>query len=142
MVNKLVKLERRMREEHIAYIIRETCRGAIELNRNHIIHRDIRGDNILLTKDGRVKLCDFGLSREVDSTFGKRGTCIGSPCWMAPEIVTAMNASKIWLHFQTIILNIHIYITHYILFTLLSCTVILVDDFNMIACYGFLYSSM
>lgn len=83
-----------MREEHIAYIIRETCRGAIELNRNHVIHRDIKGDNILLTKDGRVKLCDFGLSREVDSTFGKRGTCIGSPCWMAPEVVTAISASK------------------------------------------------
>ncbi|XP_049305729.1 neither inactivation nor afterpotential protein C isoform X3 [Bactrocera dorsalis] len=92
MVNKLIKLERRMREEHIAYIIREICRGAIELNRNHVIHRDIRGDNILLTKDARVKLCDFGLSREVDSTFGKRGTCIGSPCWMAPEVVTAMSA--------------------------------------------------
>ncbi|CAD6997565.1 unnamed protein product [Ceratitis capitata] len=92
MVNKLTKLERRMREEHIAYIIRETCRGAIELNRNHVIHRDIKGDNILLTKDGRVKLCDFGLSREVDSTFGKRGTCIGSPCWMAPEVVTAISA--------------------------------------------------
>ncbi|XP_053960688.1 neither inactivation nor afterpotential protein C isoform X1 [Anastrepha ludens] len=94
MVNKLVRLERRMREEHIAYIIRETCRGAIELNRNHVIHRDIRGDNILLTKDGRVKLCDFGLSREVDSTFGKRGTCIGSPCWMAPEVVTALSAKE------------------------------------------------
>uniref|UniRef100_W8BGP4 non-specific serine/threonine protein kinase n=2 Tax=Ceratitis capitata TaxID=7213 RepID=W8BGP4_CERCA len=94
MVNKLTKLERRMREEHIAYIIRETCRGAIELNRNHVIHRDIKGDNILLTKDGRVKLCDFGLSREVDSTFGKRGTCIGSPCWMAPEVVTAISAKE------------------------------------------------
>ena len=94
MVNKLLKLDRRMREEHIAFIIRETCRGAIELNRNHVLHRDIRGDNILLTRDGRVKLCDFGLSRQVDSTFDKRGTCIGSPCWMAPETVMAMDASK------------------------------------------------
>ncbi|XP_037957522.1 neither inactivation nor afterpotential protein C isoform X2 [Teleopsis dalmanni] len=94
MVNKLLKLERRMREEHIAYIIREACRGAIELNRNHVLHRDIRGDNILLTDDGRVKLCDFGLSRQVDSTLGKRGTCIGSPCWMAPEVVAAMGAKE------------------------------------------------
>lgn len=93
MVNKLLKLDRRMREEHIAFIIRETCRGAIELNRNHVLHRDIRGDNILLTRDGRVKLCDFGLSRQVESTFDKRGTCIGSPCWMAPETVMAMDAS-------------------------------------------------
>ncbi|XP_017859556.1 PREDICTED: neither inactivation nor afterpotential protein C [Drosophila arizonae] len=94
MVNKLLKLDRRMREEHIAYIIRETCRAAIELNRNHVLHRDIRGDNILLTKNGRVKLCDFGLSRQVDSTLGKRGTCIGSPCWMAPEVVKAMEARE------------------------------------------------
>ncbi|KAM7350914.1 STKc_myosinIII_N_like and MYSc_Myo21 domain-containing protein ninaC isoform 1-T2 [Cochliomyia hominivorax] len=94
LVNKLLKMDRRMREEHIAYIIRETCRGAIELNRNHVLHRDIRGDNILLTRDGRVKLCDFGLSRQVDSTFGKRGTCIGSPCWMAPETVQAMDARE------------------------------------------------
>nr|AAA28721.1 ninaC long protein [Drosophila melanogaster] len=94
MVNKLLKLDRRMREEHIAYIIRETCRAAIELNRNHVLHRDIRGDNILLTKNGRVKLCDFGLSRQVDSTLGKRGTCIGSPCWMAPEVVSAMESRE------------------------------------------------
>ena len=94
MVNKLLKLDRRMREDIIAYIIRETCRGAIELNRNHVLHRDIKGDNILLTKDGKVKLCDFGLSRQVDSTMGARGTCIGSPCWMAPEVVNAMEASK------------------------------------------------
>ncbi|KAH8248818.1 hypothetical protein KR032_003465 [Drosophila birchii] len=94
MVNKLLKLDRRMREEHIAYIIREVCRAAIELNRNHVLHRDIRGDNILLTKNGRVKLCDFGLSRQVDSTMGKRGTCIGSPCWMAPEVVAAMESRE------------------------------------------------
>ncbi|KAH8412845.1 hypothetical protein KR009_006225, partial [Drosophila setifemur] len=94
MVNKLLKLDRRMREEHIAYIIRETCRAAIELNRNHVLHRDIRGDNILLTKNGRVKLCDFGLSRQVDSTMGKRGTCVGSPCWMAPEVVAAMESRE------------------------------------------------
>ncbi|KAL9925896.1 STKc_myosinIII_N_like and MYSc_Myo21 domain-containing protein ninaC [Glossina fuscipes fuscipes] len=94
MVNKLLKMDRRMREEHVSFIIRETCRAAIELNRNHILHRDIRGDNILVTKDGRIKLCDFGLSREVDSTLGKRGTCIGSPCWMAPEVVQAMEARE------------------------------------------------
>lgn len=95
-----------MREEHIAYIIRETCRAAVELNRNHVLHRDIRGDNILLTKQGNVKLCDFGLSRQVDSTLGKRGTCIGSPCWMAPEVVMAQEASMFRLDNHK---KIHIY---------------------------------
>ncbi|XP_055376536.1 neither inactivation nor afterpotential protein C [Condylostylus longicornis] len=89
MVNKLLSLDKKMKEEHIAFILKETAKAAIELNRNHFIHRDIRGSNILLTKNGEVKLSDFGLTREVDSTFGKTGTCIGSPCWMAPEIVTA-----------------------------------------------------
>lgn len=55
------------------------------LHDNNVIHRDIKGSNILLTKEGEVKLCDFGLSRRKN----KDGVvnCIGSPCWMAPELV-------------------------------------------------------
>ncbi|XP_055920524.1 neither inactivation nor afterpotential protein C isoform X1 [Eupeodes corollae] len=93
LVNKLLYLNRKLNEEHIAYIIREVCRAAVELHSNHIMHRDIKGSNILLTKKGLVKLCDFGLSRAIDSTVGKRGTCIGSPCWMAPELVTAFDTT-------------------------------------------------
>ena len=83
-----------MKEEHIAFIIKETAKAVIELHRNHYMHRDIRASNILITSEGEIKLCDFGLSREVNSTFGKRGTCIGSPCWMSPEIVTAQDSRK------------------------------------------------
>lgn len=54
------------------------------LHDNNVIHRDIKGSNILLTKEGEVKLCDFGLSKRQnkDSVVN----CIGSPCWMAPEL--------------------------------------------------------
>lgn len=65
----------------------------LHLHKNHIIHRDIKGDNVLLTKEGEVKLCDFGLARSIESTMGKRSTCIGSPCWMAPEVVTSPNGN-------------------------------------------------
>lgn len=75
-----------MTEEHIAYILREVTNALVHLHKNHYVHRDIRGSNILLTTNGEVKLCDFGLTRNTGSTLGKRSTCIGSPCWMAPEM--------------------------------------------------------
>lgn len=87
------KANRRLNEEHIAYILKETTKALLHLHKNHIIHRDIKGDNILLTKEGQVKLCDFGLARSIESTLGKRSTCIGSPCWMAPEVVTSPNGN-------------------------------------------------
>lgn len=80
-------MNKRLSEEHIAFILREAVNGVIHLHKNHIIHRDIRGNNILLTGNGEVKLCDFGLARDIRTTMGKRHTCIGSPYWMAPEVV-------------------------------------------------------
>lgn len=88
LVNRLQAVNRKMGEEHIAFILRETAKGLIHLHKNHAIHRDVRGNNILLTNEGEVKLCDFGLTRDIKTTYGKRSTCIGSPCWMAPEMVT------------------------------------------------------
>lgn len=75
-----------MSEEHIAFILRETAKALSHLHSNHVIHRDVRGKNVLITAEGEVKLCDFGLARDVKSTVGRTGTSIGSPCWMAPEI--------------------------------------------------------
>lgn len=78
-----------MTEIHIAFILRETAKALIHLHSNHVIHRDVKGSNILFTKAGDVKLVDFGLSRDTKTTYGKRGTCIGSPCFMSPEMFTA-----------------------------------------------------
>lgn len=64
------------------------------LHKNHVIHRDVRCSNILLTSEGEVKLCDFGLAAAIASTFDKRATCVGSPCWMAPEMLTGSNDSN------------------------------------------------
>lgn len=85
-VARLNAANRRISEEHIAYILRETATALAHLHKNHYVHRDVRASNILLTVEGEVKLCDFGLTAATGSTLGKRSTCIGSPCWMAPEM--------------------------------------------------------
>ncbi|XP_053672779.1 neither inactivation nor afterpotential protein C [Anopheles nili] len=94
VVRKLFVSNRRASEMQLAYILREVSRALVYLHEHHIVHRDVRGNNILLTKEGEVKLCDYGLARDTKSTLGKRGTCIGSPCWMAPEVVTSSKSDK------------------------------------------------
>ncbi|CAH1176110.1 unnamed protein product [Phaedon cochleariae] len=91
LVNALLAKNRRMAEEHIAYVIKETVKAVVHLHENNVIHRDIRGSNILLTKEGEVKLCDFGLSKRRRSQEEKLSDCVGSPCWIAPEVVIAEN---------------------------------------------------
>lgn len=85
-VKRLQSVNRRISEEHIAYVLKEAAKALIELHKHHFVHRDVRGSNILLTGNGEVKLCDFGLTKSTGSASGKRSTCIGSPCWMAPEM--------------------------------------------------------
>lgn len=85
-INKLHAINRRPTEEQIAYILRETVSALVHLHKNHFVHRDVQGSNILLTAEGEVKVCDFGLTAPTGSTMGKRGTCIGSPNFMAPEM--------------------------------------------------------
>ncbi|XP_043256772.1 neither inactivation nor afterpotential protein C isoform X3 [Colletes gigas] len=94
LVRGLVSMDKKLREEHIGYILKEVIKAVIHLHENNVIHRDIRGSNIMLTREGEVKLVDFGLSRMIQGEMGKRYTCVGSPCWMAPEVaISKGNAS-------------------------------------------------
>ncbi|XP_022097280.1 mitogen-activated protein kinase kinase kinase kinase 5-like isoform X3 [Acanthaster planci] len=73
-------------EEQIAYVCQETLHGLNYLHTLNMMHRDIKGANILLTDDGDCKLADFGVSAQITQTTMKRKSFIGTPYWMAPEV--------------------------------------------------------
>ncbi|VEL32424.1 unnamed protein product [Protopolystoma xenopodis] len=75
-------------EDCIAFVSKETLQGLSFMHGLGRIHRDIKGANILLTDDGRVKIADFGVAAQLNTSAAKRTTLIGTPYWMAPEVAS------------------------------------------------------
>ncbi|CAO1613676.1 unnamed protein product [Jaminaea pallidilutea] len=76
-------------EQYANLIVRETLVALAYLHKAGIIHRDIKAANILLTQQGRILICDFGVAASLVSSASKRTTFVGTPYWMAPEVITS-----------------------------------------------------
>uniref|UniRef100_A0A5S6L994 non-specific serine/threonine protein kinase n=1 Tax=Xenopus tropicalis TaxID=8364 RepID=A0A5S6L994_XENTR len=87
LVKSILKCGQRLDEMIISYILYGALLGLQHLHNNRIIHRDVKGNNILLTTEGGVKLVDFGVSAQLTSARLRRNTSVGTPFWMAPEVI-------------------------------------------------------
>lgn len=77
-------------ESHISYVVREMQKGLAFLHRNHRLHRDIKSDNVLVDYNGRVKLADFGFAVGLTEEETRRKSVVGTPYWMAPELIRGL----------------------------------------------------
>ncbi|KAM4529372.1 serine/threonine-protein kinase PAK 6-like [Fundulus diaphanus] len=80
--------ETRLNEEQIATVSEGVLQALFYLHSQGVIHRDIKSDSILLTLDGRIKLSDFGFCAQISKDVPKRKSLVGTPYWMAPEVIS------------------------------------------------------
>ena len=91
--------DRTLTEKHIQSVMRDALHGLNYLHKRLAIHRDIKAGNLLLNRQGTVKLGDFGVSANLSDAVRKRNTVIGTPYWMAPEIIQEVGyntSADIW----------------------------------------------
>jgi len=78
-------------ENFCKYVLYKTLKGLEFLHERHVIHRDIKSDNILINLEGDVRLADFGYAVQLTEENVARKTRVGTPCWMAPELIKGMH---------------------------------------------------
>lgn len=82
-------------EEHMAYVLLCSLRALEALHQSHRLHRDIKSDNILYDNAGRIKLADFGFATTLTKEERRRDSVVGTPYWMAPELIKGQYDQKI-----------------------------------------------
>jgi serine/threonine protein kinase len=98
-------------EKVIAYILKECLQGLEYLHNNQVVHRDVKGQNVLFARDLSVKLVDFGVSGTLSEQAGRRKTMIGTPYWMAPEVGVARMTRVMPLVTYRIMLDVTVWCT-------------------------------
>ncbi|XP_053386580.1 myosin-IIIb-like isoform X4 [Mercenaria mercenaria] len=87
LAKHMIDIGKKIDETLLAHILKETLLVLMFLHKNHVVHRDVKGHNILLTDKGNIKLIDFGVSGHLQATLDRKKTSVGTPYWMAPEVI-------------------------------------------------------